>query len=98
MNEKCDPKCPGWGVFSTGAGTMELQRCDDCDVFANDMAAAAAALKAIATDSALLYSKEAIKIAIIGDLCMTFGYSRPEIQEIQNIEEKEGINDPTKRT
>jgi hypothetical protein len=92
MSEKCDPKCPGWGVFSTGAGTMELQRCDDCDVFVNDMAAAAAALKAIATDPALLYCKEDIKIAIIGDLYMSFGYSRAEIQEIQN---REGINDPT---
>ncbi len=31
VEERCDPTCPGWGVFETNTerGT-EIERCDDC--------------------------------------------------------------------
>lgn len=29
----CDPGCPGWGVFNENG---EIQRCDECNRFADD--------------------------------------------------------------
>jgi len=31
-HEPCDPSCPGWGWFNS----RQIQRCDSCDVFADD--------------------------------------------------------------
>ena len=66
--QSCDPKCPGWGVFSTGRGVSELQKCDICGTYRSDMQAAAAALNAIAEKDDLLYDKADVVQAILNDL------------------------------
>jgi len=67
----CCPTCPGWGVFETGRGTTELQRCDDCDLYPTDEDAWIAALRVVKGETApgkLYPPPRSIRIAIIGDL------------------------------
>jgi len=85
--EPCSEGCPGWGVFSTGWGTLELQRCDECGTFSSDTAAAASALLAVASDEPQPFPKEEICLAIIGDLMMALGSTRAEIETFQDNHE-----------
>ena len=82
-SEKCCPECVGWGVFETGAGTLEIQRCDDCSTFPNDWAALIEALKATEGETLSEDLHREVMIAAIGDIHMSLGKCREEIREIQ---------------
>lgn len=80
----CDYNCPGWGVFDTEKGTTELQRCDDCRLFVSDLAAASEALSRVAkNDLPGAFTREDVLVAVLGDLYMALGKTRPEISKLQ---------------
>ena len=83
MSEKCCPECAGWGVFETGAGTLEIQRCDECDIFPDDWAALIEALRATEGESLSEGLRQEVMVAAIGDIHMSLGKCREKIRQIQ---------------
>lgn len=81
--DRCACSCPGWGVFETCAGTLEVQRCDDCSTLPNDWAALIEALTAVRSAELGAAEKRKILIAALGDLHMALGASREEIKAMQ---------------
>lgn len=41
-SERCSHGCPGWAHFNLGADRESIERCDECDRFADDEEATAA--------------------------------------------------------
>lgn len=41
---RCHPECKGWDVFENNEYGFRIERCDECDVYEDDSAAAAAAM------------------------------------------------------
>ena len=37
--EPCSAGCPGWALMNVGLDNESIQRCDECTVFADDVAA-----------------------------------------------------------
>lgn len=37
--EPCSAGCPGWALMNVGLANESIQRCDECAVFADDVAA-----------------------------------------------------------
>ena len=78
--EPCSPGCPGWSTFDTARG-VELQRCDECGVYADDDEAAAAAWAAF---GALIAGR--IGDDADGALCRLVDFLTERVQESPDIE------------
>ena len=102
----CCPKCPGWCVIDTGHGTTELQRCDDCALYANDDEAAVAAMTALLGKSVegarcwfvpsqralgIAASRGDVQLAVLGNLLIALGCSKEQTRKFQeDIEVTDG--------